>query len=232
MTTVLEVSNLTKRFNKKKLSVNQINFSIQERQIYGIVGPNGSGKSTTLNMILSLLKPTEGSIKIFGKTDLQTQLKKVGALLEDACYYSKLSAYNNLKISANIKKIEQDKIEEALKFVDLLDEKKNKVKTFSLGMKQRLSMASVLLNEPELIILDEPTNGLDPQGIVKVREFILDLAKKGKTILIASHLLSEMEKICTHLSIMKNGKILETGETKSLIKDHKSLEDFFIQKTK
>ena len=227
MSTILEVSGLTKRFGKK-IAVDNIDFEIKKGEIYGLLGPNGSGKTTTLSMILTLLKPTAGYVKLFGNNDLVLGLKRTGVLLESSSYYPELSAFNNLKISCRIKKVNESKIENALEKAGLLNDKNYKVKTFSLGMKQRLSVASALLNNPELMIFDEPTNGLDPQGIAEMRKLIIDLAKDGKTILVASHLLNEMEKVCTHLAILKNGNIIKKGELKSLIKGHSSLEDFFL----
>ena len=227
MSTILEVSGLTKRFGKK-IAVDNIDFEIKKGEIYGLLGPNGSGKTTTLSMILTLLKPTAGYVKLFGNNDLVLGLKRTGVLLESSSYYPELSAFNNLKISCRIKNVNESKIEDALEKVGLIKDKNFKVKTFSLGMKQRLSVASALLNNPELMIFDEPTNGLDPQGIAEMRKLIIDLAKDGKTILVASHLLNEMEKVCTHLAILKNGNIIKKGELKSLIKGHSSLEDFFL----
>jgi len=230
MESVLEISGLTKRFGKK-LAVDNIEFAIKKGEIYGLLGPNGSGKTTTLSMILTLLKPTSGHINLFGNIDLISGLKRTGVLLESSSYYPELTAFNNLKISCRIKNVNESKIEDVLERVGLINDKKYKVKTFSLGMKQRLSVASVLLNNPDLMIFDEPTNGLDPQGIADMRKLIIDLAKEGKTILIASHLLNEMEKVCSHVAILKNGHIIEKGELKSLIKGHTSLEDFFLNIT-
>lgn len=231
MNSVLKVSGLTKQFGKK-VAVNNIDFEISKGEVFGLLGPNGSGKSTTLRMVLTLIKPSSGSIHLFGNSDLVISLKKVGVVLESSNYYPELSAMNNLKISARIKGVNEDKIEPALERVGLLNDKKNKVKTFSLGMKQRLSIAAALLNEPEFMIFDEPTNGLDPHGIAEMRDIINSFSKEGKTILVASHLLSEMEKICTHIAILKNGVIREHGELRSLTKDHTSLEAYFLDKTK
>lgn len=230
MNTILEVSGLTKRFGEK-VAVNNIEFELKKGEIFGLLGPNGSGKTTTLGMILTLLKPTAGSIKLFGSTDLELGLKRTGVLLESFSYYPQLSGYNNLKISCRIKNVSETKIDEALEKVELLNDRNLKVKAFSLGMKQRLSVASVLLNDAELLIFDEPTNGLDPLGIAEMRELILGLAKDGKTILIASHLLNEMEKVCSHIAFIKNGQIIEKGELKQLMQGHESLEELYLKIT-
>lgn len=228
---VVEAIGLTKQFGKKT-AANNIHFKVNRGEIFGLLGPNGSGKTTTLSMILTLLKPTSGSIQLFGSNDLSSALKRTGVLLESANYYPELSAKKNLLISSRIKGTDKNKINEVLEKMGLTENKRHKVKTFSLGMKQRLSIAAALMNDPELMIFDEPTNGLDPQGIAEMRQLISNLAKEGKTILIASHLLNEMEKICTHIAIMKNGIILEQGELKSLMQEQASLEEYFLNKTK
>ena len=230
MNSVLEVSGLSKKYGKK-LAVDNISFQINEGEIFGLLGPNGSGKTTTLSTVLTLLRPTSGDIKVFGSTDLEKGLSRIGVLLESASYYPQLSAGRNMRISCRIKGVDESKIDGALEKVGLLEEKKNKVKTFSLGMKQRLNVASALLNDPEFLIFDEPTNGLDPQGIADMRQLILALAKEGKTILVASHLLSEMEKICSHVAIMKKGHILQQGDLASLLKDSNTLEEYFLNVT-
>ena len=231
MSEVISTENLTKQFGKTA-AVNGINFTVNKGQIFGLLGPNGSGKSTTLGMLLTLLKPTAGNFKLFGEDNINKGLKRTGVLLESASYYPELSAYNNLLISARIKGAGEDKIHSALEKVGLGNEKRKKVGSFSLGMKQRLSIASVLLTDPELMIFDEPTNGLDPIGIAEVRQLLLSLGNEGKTILIASHALSEMEKICNYICIMKQGNIIEQGELKTLINGYSSLEDFFLAKAK
>lgn len=230
MSTILEVSGLSKSYGKK-LAVDNISFTIEQGQIFGLLGPNGSGKTTTLSTILTLLNPSSGSIQIFGSTDLNAALKRTGVLLESASYYPELSAVRNLKISCQIKGVDYSKIDEALDKVGLSQDKHFKVKAFSLGMKQRLNVASALLNDPDFLIFDEPTNGLDPLGIAEMRELLLNLGKEGKTILIASHLLNEMEKICTHIAIMKRGHILQQGELSSVMKGYDTLEEYFLNTT-
>ena len=230
MDKILEVNQLSKRYGKKS-AVNGISFSIEKGQVYGLLGPNGSGKTTTLSSILTLLKPTSGTIKVFGSEDLTSALKRCGVLLESASYYPELSAVANLKISCSIKGVDYSAIDAALERVGLTEDKNYKVKTFSLGMKQRLNVASALLNDPQFLIFDEPTNGLDPLGIAEMRQILMDLAKEGRTILIASHLLSEMEKICSHVAILKKGKIIDEGEISQIMKGHESLESYFLNIT-
>lgn len=210
MEKVLSVKNLTKKF--KRTVVNNISFDVEKGNVYGLLGPNGSGKSTTFGMLLSTINPTSGDWYWFGKkgTDPDT-LKKIGAIIEQPNFYPYLSAETNLKIVAEIKGASYQRIDEVLKTVNLLDRKKEPFKTFSLGMKQRLAIASAMLNNPEVMILDEPTNGLDPEGIIQIREIISNIAKQGITIIIASHLLDEIEKICSHVIVLKEGNSIYSG---------------------
>ncbi|MCU7615897.1 ATP-binding cassette domain-containing protein [Chryseobacterium sp. PBS4-4] len=210
MEKVLSVKNLTKRF--KRVVVNNISFDVERGNVYGLLGPNGSGKSTTFGMLLSTINPTSGDWFWFGKkgTDSET-LKKIGAIIEQPNFYPYLSAETNLKIVAEIKGTPYSRIDEVLQTVGLLERKKDAFKTFSLGMKQRLAIASSLLNNPEVLILDEPTNGLDPEGIIQIREIIGTIAKQGITIIIASHLLDEIEKICSHVIVLKDGNAIYSG---------------------
>ena len=231
MDAVIQVNGLSKLFGGVA-AVNNISFTVNKGQVFGLLGPNGSGKTTTLSMILTLLKPSSGTITLFGSHDLLAGLKRTGVLLESANYYPELSARNNMLISCKIKNVDSSKIEPALKQVDLWNDAGKKIKNFSLGMKQRLSVASALLSDPELLIFDEPTNGLDPHGIADTRQIIKDLSAQGKTILIASHLLNEMEKVCTHIALLKNGNIIDSGELQLLIKVYESLEDYFLRKTR
>jgi ABC-2 type transport system ATP-binding protein len=231
MDSVLKVSGLSKNFGRAT-AVNGISFEIKPGQIFGLLGPNGSGKTTTLSMILTLLKPTAGEILLFGSTDLTAAQNRMGVLLESSNYYPELSARNNLLISCKIKKVASNNINTVLERVDLLRDARKKVKNFSLGMKQRLSIASALLTNPDFLIFDEPTNGLDPHGIADTRDLIKELAKEGKTMLIASHLLDEMEKVCTHIALLKNGTIIDNGELQQLTKGYTSLEEYFLQKTR
>ena len=230
MENILEVSQLSKTFGRKQ-AVDHISFQVQRGQIFGLLGPNGSGKSTTLGMILTLLKRDSGSVKLFGSEDLVGQINKLGVLLESASYYPSLSGKQNLKISCQIKGVDPAEIPVVMEKVGLGDELSEKVKNYSLGMKQRLSVASVLLGDPDMMVFDEPTNGLDPQGIADMRNLLLNLAKEGKTILIASHLLNEMERVCSHAAILKKGKILEQGVLKEITQGHEDLESYFLKLT-
>lgn len=210
MEKILSVKNLTKKF--KRVVVNNISFDVERGNVYGLLGPNGSGKSTTFGMLLSTINPTSGDWFWFGKkgTDPDT-LKKIGAIIEQPNFYPYLSAETNLKIVAEIKQTPYSRIDEVLKTVNLYERRKDTFKTFSLGMKQRLAIASAMLNNPEVLILDEPTNGLDPEGIIQIREIISDIAKQGITIIIASHLLDEIEKICSHVIVLKEGNSIYCG---------------------
>ncbi|WP_261511351.1 ABC transporter ATP-binding protein [Chryseobacterium paludis] len=210
MEKVLSVKNLTKKF--KRVVVNNISFDVERGNVYGLLGPNGSGKSTTFGMLLSTINPTSGDWYWFGKkgTDSDT-LKKIGAIIEQPNFYPYLSAETNLKIVAEIKGAPYERIDEVLKTVHLFERKKDTFKTFSLGMKQRLAIASAMLNNPEVMILDEPTNGLDPEGIIQIRDIISNIAKQGITIIIASHLLDEIEKICSHVIVLKEGNSIYSG---------------------
>ncbi|PJJ66068.1 ABC transporter ATP-binding protein [Chryseobacterium geocarposphaerae] len=210
MEKILSVKNLTKKF--KRVVVNNISFDVERGNVYGLLGPNGSGKSTTFGMLLSTINPTSGDWYWFGKkgTDPDT-LKKIGAIIEQPNFYPYLSAETNLKIVAEIKHTPYARIEEVLKTVGLYERRKDTFRTYSLGMKQRLAIASAMLNNPEVLILDEPTNGLDPEGIIQIREIISNIAKQGITIIIASHLLDEIEKICSHVIVLKEGTSLYCG---------------------
>src|SRR5690554_2888203 len=216
MEKVLEIQNLTKKFGKLT-AVDDLSLSIVKGNIYGLLGPNGSGKSTTLGMILNVVNPTLGKWKWFEKEHSVDVLKKVGAIIERPNFYPYLSAEKNLEIIAQIKEVSYSKIDEKLKLVGLLERKKDKFQTFSLGMKQRLAIASAMLNDPYVLILDEPTNGLDPQGIIQIREIIQEIAANGTTIILASHLLDEVEKVCSHVVILQKGKTLYSGKVDEMI---------------
>ena len=215
MNNVLEIQNLTKKFGSFT-AVNDISFSVEKGNIYGLLGPNGSGKSTTLGLLLNILNPTAGSWKWFNQEPGDHSLKRIGAIIESPKFYPYLSAQKNLEIVADIKEVSYDKIDEKLRLVGLIERKNDKFQTYSLGMKQRLAIAAALLNDPEVLILDEPTNGLDPQGIIDIRELILKIASFGTTIILASHLLDEVEKVCTHVVVLKQGKMLYAGAVDQL----------------
>lgn len=220
METILHIDKLTKRFGLLT-AVKDLSFDIQKGNVYGILGPNGSGKSTTLGMVLNVVNKTSGNFQWFdGKTDTHEALKKVGAIIERPNFYPYMTAKQNLKLVCKIKDISPDKIEEKLEVVGLLERKDSKFNTFSLGMKQRLAIASALLNDPEILILDEPTNGLDPQGIHQVREIIKKIAAGGTTILLASHLLDEVEKVCSHVVILRKGEKLYSGTVDEMHASH------------
>jgi ABC-2 type transport system ATP-binding protein len=220
MSTILNVTDLTKNFGRLT-AVDTLSFRIEKGNVYGILGPNGSGKSTTLGMILNVVNPTSGTFSWFGGTENTHQaLKRVGAIIERPNFYPYMTAAQNLRLVCRIKEVPQAKIEEKLALVDLLDRKNDRFKTYSLGMKQRLAIASALLNDPEILILDEPTNGLDPQGIAQVRGIIQKIAAQGTTILLASHLLDEVEKVCSHVLVLQKGKQIYFGKVTALTTDH------------
>lgn len=217
METILTISGLHKKFGKVH-AVNNVSFEIKKGNVYGILGPNGSGKSTTLGIVLNVVNKTGGSYSWFGgNTETHEALKKVGAIIERPNFYPYMSAYQNLKLVCKIKGASYAKIDEKLALVGLIERKDSKFKTFSLGMKQRLAIASALLNDPEILILDEPTNGLDPQGIRQIRDIIKEIAATGTTILLASHLLDEVEKVCSHVVVLRKGIILYTGTVAGMI---------------
>ena len=211
MDTILSLKNLDKKYGSVH-AVNNLSFDIKKGNIYGILGPNGSGKSTTLGIILNVVNKSSGNFSWFnGTLSTHEALKKVGAIIERPNFYPYMTAVQNLKLICKIKEISSEIIDEKLKTVNLYERKNSKFSTFSLGMKQRLAIASALLNDPEILILDEPTNGLDPQGIHEIRQIITEIASKGTTILLASHLLDEVEKICSHVIVIRNGIKLYSG---------------------
>lgn len=213
---VLEIEGLSKNFGKVK-AVQNLSLTIGKGQVYGVLGPNGSGKTTTLGMILDVVAPTSGSYQWFGTNDTVAARKQIGAILETPCFYPYLSAVQNLRISAHIKECPKERIEIVLRQVNLQDRMHDEFKTYSLGMKQRLSIAAALLGDPPVLILDEPTNGLDPQGIAEIRTLIRDIAKQGKTIILASHLLDEVQKVCTDFCILKHGVKLHEGTVAEIL---------------
>jgi ABC-2 type transport system ATP-binding protein len=209
--TILSLKNLDKKYGPVH-AVNNLTFDIQKGNVYGILGPNGSGKSTTLGIILNVVNRTSGEFSWFnGSLSTHEALKKVGAIIERPNFYPYMTATQNLKLICKIKGVSYDKIDDKLKTVNLFERRDSKFKTFSLGMKQRLAIASALLNDPEILILDEPTNGLDPQGIHEIRQIIKGIAKDGTTILLASHLLDEVEKVCSHVVVIRKGVKLYAG---------------------
>lgn len=208
---IIETHQLTKRYGKR-YSVKDLDLKVKQGEVYGFLGPNGAGKTTTIKMLLGLAKPTKGSVQVFGRDiaeDRKNILRHVGALVESPTYYGHLSGYENLKIIAQVLGLPRKRIEEALHMVRLTQDANRQVKGYSLGMKQRLGIATALLGNPKILILDEPTNGLDPAGIREIRELIKSLAEeRGVTILISSHLLSEIEQTATSVGIIFRGQLI------------------------
>lgn len=209
MSVVLEIKNLTKQYGKFK-AVNNLSLTVESGQVYGLLGPNGCGKTTTLGMILDVINSSSGEFVWFGDKTTNNR-HKIGSILEHPIFYPELSGYKNLEIAALIKKVSKENIEKVLTRVGLWKRKDSPFKTYSLGMKQRLALASALLSDPEVLVLDEPTNGLDAQGVSQMRKLILSIAEDGKTIIISSHLLDEIQKMCSHYAILKEGNLIQEG---------------------
>lgn len=225
METILKISNLNKIFNKHLHAVKNVSFEIKKGNVYGILGPNGSGKSTTLGIVLNVVNKTSGDFEWFGgKVATHDALKKVGAIIERPNFYPYMTAKENLELVCKIKGTPFSKVDEKLELVGLLERKNDKFRTYSLGMKQRLAIASALLNDPEILILDEPTNGLDPQGIRQIRDIIKVIASQGTTILLASHLLDEVEKVCSHVVVLRKGEMLYQGTVHNMIENNSFFE--------
>jgi len=206
-------------------AVKNVSFEIKKGNVYGILGPNGSGKSTTLGIVLNVVNKTSGDFEWFGgKVATHDALKKVGAIIERPNFYPYMTAKENLELVCKIKGTPFSKVDEKLELVGLLERKNDKFRTYSLGMKQRLAIASALLNDPEILILDEPTNGLDPQGIRQIRDIIKVIASQGTTILLASHLLDEVEKVCSHVVVLRKGEMLYQGTVHNMIENNSFFE--------
>lgn len=224
MRNAIELEHLNFHYGNQQILKN-INLEVPVGSIYGFIGHNGAGKTTTIKLLLNLLNAKDGNIKIFGKeliANRNESLKKIGALVEYPGIYHHLSAFENLKAKAIIYKISNDRIEEVLKLVKLYEVRNKKAGTFSQGMKQRLGIAMALLNNPELLILDEPTNGLDPSGIVEIRNLLIELSETGKTIFVSSHLLSEIEKFATHIAMIDHGEIKFKGKISEIYNSSKT----------
>lgn len=219
---VLSIKGLTKKFGKLT-AVDNLDLNVPEGSVFGLLGPNGSGKSTTLGMVLGVVNPTAGDFEWLGEGRSHAVRRRIGAIIESPAFYHYLSAYQNLKIVAKIKQVSFSEIEAVLKRVGLFERRNDAFRTFSLGMKQRLAIAAALLPNPKVMILDEPTNGLDPQGIAEIRTLIQELAKEGRTIIIASHLLDEVQRICTDFAVLKFGKKLYQGKVSDLNKSNRSV---------
>ncbi len=217
MQKILEIKRLTKHYGRIK-AVHNLTLEVEKGQVFGILGPNGSGKTTTLSIIMGVVHQQSGSFSWFGNSKSDSGWKRdVGSLIEVPNFYPYLSLFNNLKIVAGIKELPVADIDRVLKITNLYSRKHSSYSTLSLGMKQRLAMASVLLGDPKVMVLDEPTNGLDPEGIAEVRNIISGEAQKGKTVILASHILAEVEKVCTHVAVLKGGELLATGRVDQLL---------------
>lgn len=208
---VLEVDGLTKRYGQKT-AVEDLSLTVRQGQIFGFLGPNGSGKTTTIGMIFGIIRPTRGDISVFGESNREALAsRRMSGTLEQPNIYPYLMGRENLALVAAIKGLDKKCIAPALATVDLLESADRQAKSYSLGMKQRLALAAAMLGDPELLILDEPTNGLDPEGMREIRELLVRLSRSGRTIFISTHLLDEVEKICTHVAILKRGRLQRSG---------------------
>ena len=224
MSHVLSLSNISKSYGPVR-ALKDVSFAVPEGSVFGILGPNGSGKTTLLSIILDVLKANQGNFLWFGQPGSTEQRKKIGSLLETPNFYHYLSAIDNLKVTQSISgRGDSEDILRVLKKVNLYERRKSRFKTYSLGMTQRLAIAASLLGDPKVLVLDEPTNGLDPVGIAEIRELIIELRHSGHTIIIASHLLDEVEKVCTHVAILKTGELITTGEVNEVLQDEDIVE--------
>ncbi len=213
---VLDINGLSKRYGKVQ-ALNQLSIKVPEGSIYGLLGPNGSGKTTTLGIVLDVINPSAGTFTWFEQPLSKSTKRRIGALLETPNFYPYLSGAQNLRITADVKRVDHGQIAKTLDMVGLSARQQDKFKGYSLGMKQRLAIGAALLGNPDVLVLDEPTNGLDPEGIAEVRQLILSIAQQGKTILLASHLLDEVEKVCTHMAVLRNGHLKAEGPVSSLM---------------
>ncbi len=215
----IETQDLTKRYGAVP-AVDRVSIAVAPGQVFGFLGPNGAGKTTTIGMLLGIITPSGGAIRLFGlsgQRGLHAARQRIGATLETPNFYPYLSGWDNLRIVARIKGASTRRVEEVLEIVALADRRRDKFQTYSLGMKQRLALAATLIGDPELLILDEPANGLDPQGMSEVRDVILALAERGKTVFLSSHLLFEVERTCTHVAILKKGRVLRHGSIADIL---------------
>lgn len=213
---ILTIDNLSKNYGKIQ-ALQQVSFTVPKGTVYGILGPNGSGKTTMLGIVMDVLKSSGGGFKLFDELPNESHRKRMGTLLETPNFYHYLSAVQNLKIAAKIKQRGEDDIDRVIDVVGLTQRKNSPFSSYSLGMKQRLAIGSALLGNPEVLVLDEPTNGLDPVGIAEIRSLIMSLASQGKTIIMASHMLDEVEKVCTHVAILKYGKLIAAGDVNEIL---------------
>lgn len=223
MEIVLKLSGLTKHYRTVK-AVQDLDLSISRGQVYGILGPNGSGKTTTLGMILGITIPSQGNFSWFDQIPPHQALNRVGSIIETPNFYPYLSAIQNLRIITDIKQRGEKEIDEILQKVGLFERRNHDYKGYSLGMKQRLALAAAMIGKPEVLVLDEPTNGMDPQGIADIRNLILEIASTGTTILLASHLLDEVQKTCSHVAVLDKGRKIFDGIVKEIIESEEYIE--------
>lgn len=223
METILAIKGLTKHYGRIK-AVDGLDLEIKKGSVFGILGPNGSGKTTTLGMVLDVINRTSGEYTWFGQAPNKEHRKNIGAILETPIFYPYMPGDKNLELVCDIKGVDYSRIPEVIEQVGLKGREGDKFRTYSLGMKQRLSIASALLCNPDVMILDEPTNGLDPQGIAAIRELIIEIAGTGKTIVLASHLLDEVQKVCTDFAVLKQGKLIYTGKVADVTKGEIAVE--------
>jgi ABC-2 type transport system ATP-binding protein len=215
---VLSISGLTKHYGSIT-AVDHLDLEVERGSVYGILGPNGSGKTTTLGILLDVVRPNAGTFNWFGGLPDKAQRKRIGAILEVPLFYPYLSGWQNLKLISDIKGLPGNDIDQALETVGLAERKHSRFRTYSLGMKQRLAIGATLLGSPEVLILDEPTNGLDPRGIAEIRNIIIDVASKGITIILASHILDEVQKTCSHVAVLEKGKKLFAGPVEQVLNE-------------
>lgn len=221
MSAVLSIRNISKSYGYVR-ALNNVSFEVPKGSVFGILGPNGSGKTTLLGIVMDVLNPSNGDFLWLGQPGSQETLRRqIGTLLETPNFYHYLSGENNLKIAAAIKQRGAEDIDKVLELVNLHQRKKSKFNTYSLGMKQRLAIASSLLGDPDILVFDEPTNGLDPAGIAEIRDLIRQLNRQGKTIIMASHILDEVEKVCTHVAIIQKGVLKTTGTVSEVLSGEK-----------
>ncbi len=223
MKEILSIRGLSKSYKNIK-AIQNLNLEISEGQAYGILGPNGSGKTTTLSIVTGIIHQDQGSFNWFGKAPDAKQRKEIGSLIETPHFYPYLNLIKNLQIICDIKGISYKDIYRVLEAAKLAERRKSRFSTLSLGMKQRLGIAAALLGDPSVLVLDEPTNGLDPEGIAEVREIVIQQVEMGKTLILASHILSEVEKICNHVAILKKGELLANGPVKELLAEDEIIE--------
>ncbi len=223
MKNILSVNHITKFYGRIR-ALNDLSFDVPEGSVYGILGPNGSGKTTLLGIIMDVLKAANGNYNWFGEAPTAAQRKRIGCLLETPNFYHYLSGRRNLRVAAEIKGVSSEDIPRVLDLVRLTDRQTSKFSTYSLGMKQRLAIGSCLLGNPDVMVFDEPTNGLDPAGIAEIRQLIRELAKDGKTIILASHLLDEVEKVCTHVAILQKGELITAGHVNEVLVEEELVE--------